>query len=159
MSFMCQVSRLLDDEHRSSIALLDRVGHALATGDAAALQALAAPLQRQLTHEIGHHFDFEEAELFPRMADAGDGDLAMLLTEEHETLRTVAAELQPLVQQLVAGTLDAAQRGALQRLAHELVERQVAHIQKETMALLPMLDDLLDDETDRQLAFTYTADA
>ena len=159
MSFQSQVSRLLDDEHRNSIALLDRVGHALAGGDAAALQALAAPLQRQLAHEIGHHFGFEEAELFPRMAEAGDADLALLLTEEHETLRTVDAELQPLVEQLAAGTLAAAQRGALQRLAHELVERQVAHIQKETMALLPMLDDLLDDETDRQLAFTYTADA
>ena len=44
-------------------------------------------------------------------------------------------------------------------MASELVERQVAHIQKETMALLPMLDDLLDDETDRQLAFTYSVDA
>lgn len=159
MSFMRQVSRVLDDEHRSSIALLDRVGRALATGDDAALQALAAPLQRQLEHEIDHHFGFEEDELFPRMADAGDADLAELLTEEHETLRAVAAELQPLAAQLSAGTLSAAQRAALQRVASELVERQVAHIQKETMALLPMLDDLLDEETDRQLAFTYSAGA
>lgn len=159
MNFMRQVSRLLDDEHRSSIALLDRVGHALAAGDAAALQTLAAPLQRQLAHEIGHHFGFEEAELFPRMAEAGDADLAQLLAEEHETLRAVATELQPLAAKLAAGTLDPAQRDALQRLAGELVERQVAHIQKETMALLPMLDDLLDDETDRQLAFAYTAGA
>ena len=37
----------------------------------------------------------------------------------------------------------------------ELVERQVAHIQKETMALLPLLDDLLDAETDGQLALEY----
>jgi hypothetical protein len=36
---------------------------------------------------------------------------------------------------------------------------QVAHIQKETMALLPMLDDLLDDDSDRELAFAYAADA
>ena len=159
MSFQCQVSRLLDDEHRSSIALLDRVDHALAGGDVRALQALAAPLQRQLAHEIGHHFGFEEAELFPRMAEAGDAELAQLLTEEHDTLRAVAAELQPLAALLVAGTLGAAQRSALQRLAGELVERQVAHIQKETMALLPLLDDLLDDESDRQLALAYTAGA
>jgi len=38
-----------------------------------------------------------------------------------------------------------------------MVERQVSHIQKETMALLPMLDDLLDDETDRELSFAYAA--
>jgi len=159
MSFTRQVSRLLDDEHRSSIALLDRVGHALAAGDNAALQALAAPLLRQLEHEIGHHFGFEENELFTRLTDAGDGGMAELLADEHQTLRAVAAELQPLAAQLAAGTLAPAQRAALQLLAGELVERQVAHIQKETMALLPMLDDLLDDETDRQLAFTYAAGA
>lgn len=159
MNFLRQVSRLLDDEHRGSIMLLDRVGHALANDDQTALLGLAAPLQRQLEHEIGHHFGFEETELFPRMAEAGDDDLAALLAEEHDTLRAVAAELQPLARQLAEGTLPAAQRATLQRLTLELVERQVAHIQKETMALLPLLDDLLDEETDRQLAFTYTAGA
>ena len=54
-------------------------------------------------------------------------------------------------------TLDAAQAGDFRRLALELVERQVAHIQKESMALLPMLDDLLDDETDRALSFACTS--
>ena len=29
------------------------------------------------------------------------------------------------------------------------------HIQKETMALLPMLDDLLDEHTDRELPSSY----
>lgn len=157
MNFMRQVSQLLDDEHRNSIALLDRVGHALTSGDAGALQPLVAPLVRQLEHEIGHHFGFEEAELFPRLAEAGDGELAELLTEEHDTLRAVADELLPLARALAGGTLADGQRAQMQRLASELVERQVAHIQKETMALLPMLDDLLDDETDRQLAFAYAA--
>ena len=36
--------------------------------------------------------------------------------------------------------------------------REVAHIQKETMALLPMLDDFLDEESDRALAFAYACD-
>ena len=48
MSFMRQVSRLLDHEHRASITLLDRLGHALAANDRAGLQALASPLLRQL---------------------------------------------------------------------------------------------------------------
>jgi hemerythrin-like domain-containing protein len=159
MSFMRQVSRLLDHEHRASITLLDRLGHALAANDRAGLQALASPLLRQLEHEIGHHFNFEEAELFPRMAEAGDGDLAAMLVDEHDTLRVVAADVLPLARALASGTLSDAQRPQLQRLATELVERQVAHIQKETMALLPMLDDLLDDDTDRALAFSYAAGA
>lgn len=159
MTFTRQVSRQLDDEHRSSIDLLDRVGNALASGDAVALDKLATPLLRQLEHEIGHHFGFEEGELFPRMMEAGDGDLASLLAEEHGTIRMVADELRPLAEQLAAGSLAQEQRPTLIRLAKELVERQVAHIQKETMALLPLLEDLLDDDTDRELAFTYATGA
>ncbi len=45
----------------------------------------------------------------------------------------------------------------LKRGALELVERLVAHIQKETMALLPMLEDLLDEDSDRELAFAYAS--
>ena len=91
------------------------------------------------------------------MAEAGDGDMAALLLEEHAAIRAVAAELLPLARAAAAGTLDDAGWDALKRGALEMVERQVAHIQKETMALLPLLDDLLDDESDRELAFAYAA--
>ena len=91
------------------------------------------------------------------MAEAGDGDMAALMTEEHEAIRAVAAELRPLAEAASRGTLDAAGWDALRRGALELVERQVAHIQKETMALLPLLDDVLDEDTDRDLAFAYAA--
>jgi hypothetical protein len=40
-----------------------------------------------------------------------------------------------------------------------MIEREMSHIQKETMALLPLVDDLLDEETDRDLAFGYAATA
>jgi len=152
-----QVSRCLDDEHRAHLELLGRVEQALVRGTGADVAALAASLLHPLQHEIGRHFDFEEQQLFPRMAEAGDGDLAALLTEEHDSIRAVADELVPLARAAAAGSLPPAGTAALKRLMLELVERQVAHIQKESMALLPLLDDLLDDETDRQLAFAYAA--
>ncbi|MEQ8696722.1 MAG: hypothetical protein RLT05_09205, partial [Bauldia litoralis] len=34
--------------------------------------------------EIGPHFRFEEDELFPRLAEMGDGSIGALLAEEHE---------------------------------------------------------------------------
>ena len=157
MTFARQVSQALDDEHRASLELVGRLERALARGADPELPALAAALVRQLEHEIGHHFGFEEDELFPRMAEAGDGELAELLTEEHESLRAVAVELQPLARAAAAGTLASAERAPFQRLTLEWVERLVAHIQKETMALLPLLDDLLDDEDDRRLAFAYAS--
>lgn len=157
---MRQVSQALDNEHRASLELLGRVEQALVRTGARhdpAFQSLASAFVRLIEHDIGRHFDFEENQLFTRLTEAGDGDIAELLTEEHAALREVGAEILPLARAAAVGTLDDETFDALRRGALEMVERQVAHIQKETMALLPMLDDLLDDDTDRELAFAYTA--
>jgi hemerythrin-like domain-containing protein len=158
MSFSRQVSQALDDEHRSNLELLGRAERVFARADDPEASQLAGRLVRHLEHEIGRHFGFEEDELFPRMADAGDGDLAAMLCEEHDTIRAVAEELLPLARAAAAGPLSAGDAGTLRRLVLEIVERQVAHIQKETMALLPLLDDLLDEDVDRELAFAYACD-
>ena len=164
MAFQSQVSRLLDEEHRALLDLLGQAEQALGRlartngpGDAS-LAPLLKRLDQQMAHDIGRHFDFEEQSLFPRLVDAGDGDMAGLLSEEHSVIREVAAELLPLARAAQAGTLDAAGWRALTQGTLELIERQVSHIQKETMALLPLLDELLDDESDGQLALAY-ADA
>ncbi|HET7524929.1 MAG TPA: hemerythrin domain-containing protein [Burkholderiaceae bacterium] len=159
-----QVSRLLDEEHRANLDLLGRLEQRLARAPRGATKAdteltgLLGRLVRQLQRDTGRHFEFEENELFPRMADAGDGDIAALLREEHDAMRELALELLPLAQAAAGGSLDDEGWQALRRATLEMVERQVAHIQKESMALLPLLDDLLDDETDQRLALDYMAD-
>jgi len=163
MSFQSQVSRALDDEHRTNLELLGRVEQAFVranTTDAAresAFVALAQSLGRHLRQDIGRHFDFEERELFPLIEQAGEGDIAALLKEEHDAIRAVATEVLPLVDRAGDAVLDDAGLRALKRGVLELVERQVAHIQKESMALLPMLDDVLDDAMDRTLAMAYAS--
>jgi hemerythrin-like domain-containing protein len=162
MNFARQTSHRLHEEHRANLGLLGRVEQALVrmprggSGDTE-LVKLAGALGQHLAQDVERHFGFEERELFTRLREAGDEGIAALLQEEHDAVRDVAAELLPLTQAAGAGTLDAAGWDALKRGALELVERQVAHIQKEEMALLPALDDLLDDETDRELAFAYAA--
>ena len=164
MGFQRQVSRVLDDEHRANLEILGRVEQGFARAPRAGsardpdLSRLAGALGRLIEQDIGRHFDFEERELFPRLADAGEGDIAGLLAEEHEAIRAVAGEVLPLARAAAAGELDDAGWDALKRGTLEMVERQVAHIQKETMALLPMLEDLLDEDTDRELAFAYASD-
>ena len=157
MSFSRQVSRTLDEEHRNNLELLGKVEQALARAmkPDAGLDGLLRQFAQALEQDIERHFRFEEESLFPRMEEAGDGDMAALLVEEHETIREVAAELLPLARAAADGTIDNEGWSALRRNALEMVERQVAHIQKETVALLPLLDDLLDDDTDRDLAFAY----
>ncbi len=154
-----QVSRILDEEHRNNIALLGKVEQALGRAPRfeAGIAGLIGQFVRALEHDVDRHFLFEEEQLFPRMTEAGDGGMAALLAEEHAAIREVAAELLPLARMAAAGAIDEANWSALRRTALELGERQVAHIQKETMALLPLLDDLLDEADDRELAFAYAA--
>jgi hemerythrin-like domain-containing protein len=161
MNFRRQVNHALDEEHRATLGLLARVEQAFVriprSGSARdpELSRLAALLASHIETDIVRHFDFEERELFPRLEAAGEGDIVGLLMEEHGAIRDVTAELLPLARAAGAGTLEAAGWEALKRGALEMVERLSAHIHKETMALLPMLDDLLDDDTDRELALLY----
>lgn len=157
-SYLRQVSRALDEEHRATLDLLDRVERAFprpGESRAADLGGLVGAFCKHLQRELERHFEFEERELFPRLIDAGDGDMAALLLDEHHAVHTVAAELLPLGDAAAAGTLDDAGWAQLKRLTLEMIERLRAHIQKETMGLLPLVDDLLDEDADRDLAFAY----
>ena len=163
MNFSRQTSRALHEDHRANLQVLARAEQAFARAqrggsavDPDFLKLIAA-LAQTLEQDIDRHFGFEERELFPRMEQAGDGGIATLLADEHEAIRAVAEELLPLARAAASSSLDAAGWDTLRQCVMELVERQVSHIQKEEMALLPMLDDLLDEETDRQLAFDYAA--
>ena len=146
MSFTTQVSRRLHEEHDATLALWGRVQRvALQPGtDARALlaQALAA-----LEGEIGRHFEFEEQALFPRLAAAGEGDIGELLTEEHVVIREAAARMKSA---LAGERFDAARTIAL-----ELSELILGHVDKEEKALLPAVDDALDEATDATLSMEY----
>ena len=102
MNFQRQVSRALDEEHRANLELLDRVerafGRASRPGEPRdpGLASLAGRLGRQIRVDIDRHFAFEEREVFPRMHETGDGDMAALLAEEHVAICSVADELIPL---------------------------------------------------------------
>ena len=160
---MNQTGMALHDEHRANLGLLGRIETALARaprGAAAqgvALLDLLRALQQQLRQDVERHFAFEERELFARLEEAGDGAIAGLLRDEHDAIRDLADELAPLLRRALDRALDDAGWDGLRAAAMELVERQVSHIQKEEMALLPMLDDLLDDETDRRIAMDYAS--
>lgn len=161
MDLRGQVNRALDEEHRATLELLGHVERAFVrappSGEARdpSLAQLAASLASHIEREIARHFEFEERELFPRLEAAGEGDIVGLLMEEHVAIREVTAEVLPLARAAAAGTLEESSREALKRGALEMVERLTAHIHKETMALLPMLEDVLDDDTDRELALAY----
>lgn len=160
--FARATSRMLDDEHRENLALLGALERTVLDVPAGrcpdeGFAALARTLARGIAGEVERHFRFEETQLFPRLDEGGEADLAALLAEEHAAIRATASELVPLLQAAAGGALDAGRFAKLKPLALELVERLGAHIHKETLALLPALETLLDDETDQMLAFDYAA--
>lgn len=159
MQFQREVNRMLHHEHRATIALLEQVERAFTHTPTPSpeLAGLAGALAQHLEQEMTRHFDFEEQDLFPRVAEAGDGDIVALLADEHVVINERVHELLPLAHAAAANALDASGWTALRRDVPELVERLLAHIHKETMALLPLLEDLIDEETDRTLTMAYAS--
>jgi hemerythrin-like domain-containing protein len=156
-----QTGRMLDEEHRRNLDLLERMERAIAGAPEATpdLRKLLGEFAHSMEVDIGRHFEFEEQHLFPRLAEAGDGSIAALMREEHEAIREVAEELLPLARDAAQGRIDEEAWDRLRLGTLELIERQVSHIQKETMAVLPLLDDLLDADSDGELALEYAATA
>jgi hemerythrin-like domain-containing protein len=163
MEFNLNITRRLHEEHAATLTLWSRLEQLLTGRDArwppAADDAAARCLREcagALAHDVTAHFAFEEAQLFPRLEDGGEGDIAQLLAEEHGVIREAAAQFAALQRQAATGALDEAGWRSLKTLALELVERLVSHVQKEEMSLLPALEDLIDEDDDRALITEYS---
>ena len=165
MDFQRQTNKRLYEEHVATLQLLGRVERVVSgragayppAADDTQWPAFARALLSAIEVEVARHFEFEERDLFPRLEEAGDGDLAALLNEEHVTIRAVAQPLADLLRQTPAAGLTPQQWQTLKTLALEFSERLGSHAQKEDGALLPVLEQLLDEDTDRELFGAYAA--
>lgn len=162
MDFTHRVPQMLHDEHMATIALLERV-EALASSRRSTPPDPAAPgfasLLREFTAmiegEVTTHFAFEENVLFPLLAGRGETDIGELLREEHDVLRELGVRLVTLARCGAAEGFSAEAWREFRSLAAELSERMLSHVQKEEMALLPVVDDAVDPDTDAVLATDY----
>jgi len=153
-----QTSRQLHEEHLHVIGLLDRLSGAAArlggtppAADDAIWSSLLPQLANALQHEVTRHFDLEEQRLFPLLREHGHGDLCELLHEEHQVIREVARPLLELVARARAGSLDAGGWKSLRMLSLELVDRLGSHARMEEDALVPVVEEILDDDTDLEI--------
>lgn len=164
MDYKRGIPRVLHDEHRATIELLDGLEDLLARGgrgvpdlDQPATRKLLAELGKMIEDEVRRHFAFEEAELFTRLAAMGDGAIGEHLTEEHQTILPVGERVGVLAAQAAMDGMNETDWEEFRALGAELIERMLAHIQKEEMALLPMLEDTLDPSEDLTLVSQYGA--
>jgi len=163
MQFDNAITRVFHDEHLQTIGLLDELDAALAkAGKRPPPAPLDEPMARLLNSviafvdsELQSHFQFEEESLFPLLAESGDEGIAELLTEEHESIRPVGREVAEMARQARVEGFQEADWQRFRQGSLELIERLTAHIQKEEMGLLPMLDSLIDADEDTTLNETY----
>jgi DUF438 domain-containing protein len=146
--FKRHVCNRLHLDHQATLGLWSSVQATLASGreDPALMRRASDALER----ELATHFELEEKELFPRLAAAGDADIGELLTEEHGAIREAGRRFIELARG--GGTLR-----ELRPLGLELAERIFAHVHKEELGLVPLIEDLLDEEADEALSLAYAS--
>ena len=162
MTFSNRVSQTLHDEHAAAMALMERIAHLLGryprghppdANDRAVAQLLAE-IAPAIEADIERHFAFEENELFPFLDAAGASAIGVHLTEEHQAIRPLGLRLVALSRAATVG-FDEASWDEFRKIGQELCDRLLAHAQKEDMALLPLLEDTMDAETEAKLYDEY----
>ncbi|MCW2275924.1 hemerythrin domain-containing protein [Rhodoblastus acidophilus] len=154
--FANRISQTLHEEHGATIELMERLeamiprktpidaGNPLLRDLAAAIEA-----------DTIRHFDFEEQHLFPMLASVGDQLIGDHLTEEHSFMRPVAQKLEGLCRAAQQNGFDDESWKQFQRAGAEFVQRMLIHVQKEEMALLPLIDGTMDSATEERLYEAY----
>jgi DUF438 domain-containing protein len=163
MYYDSQIAQVLHDEHLRIIDLMNRLEGATTgrkakvapAGDDPEAATLLADLNAELQGVAGHHFEFEEENIFPALTAIGDVAIPHMLRQEHDLLRNLSETMLPLVQKARGDGFTADDWAEFRDLALELVERQITHIQKEEMGLLPVLSDVFEGQRDGELALLF----
>jgi len=157
------VSRTMHDEHetvRMALGKLEAVvlrPHRADVPDQpdTLIARTLTEIKALLRNEVAAHFQFEEDELFPRLEADGEGGLVELLTHEHREITPLVDRLAALADKAPDGAFAQADWTAFKAVGQDVIVRLMDHIEKEEAGLVPLLDDLIDEETDAALIEGY----
>jgi hemerythrin-like domain-containing protein len=161
--FANRISQTLHDEHRATIALIQRLEQLIKRrqgaprGEDAATAQFLRELSEGAEAEVRRHFDFEENYLFAFLETLGDQAIGAHLTDEHAAMRPLGQRIASIARAAESAGFTDASWEEFRRIGREFVERMLVHVQKEEMALLPLLEDAMDSETEARLYNKYVA--
>lgn len=163
-SFDHQITRTLHDEHLATISVLERLEGVFRkygpkktpVGDNAEITTLLGDIINLVECDVKNHFSFEEEKLFPLLNAMGDSPISFILTGEHNVILPLGNLLSELAKTARADGFVDASWVQFRQSGVELIERMISHIQKEEMALLPMLEDIIEEDEDAELMMTYS---
>jgi hemerythrin-like domain-containing protein len=116
---------------------------------------LLSDLSNGLENEVDRHFTFEESHLFTYLEAVGDTGICEHLTSEHQVMRPLGVRVAALARAGASSGFTSESWEEFTRLGQELGDLMLAHVQKEEMALLPVLEENMDSETETRLYQEY----
>jgi len=163
-SFEHQITRTLHDEHLVTISVLERLEGVFQkfglkktpAGDSPEIISLLGDIINLVECDVKNHFTFEEEKLFPLLGAAGDTPISYILTGEHNVILPLGTLLSELAKSARSEGFNDASWVQFRQSGVELIERMISHIQKEEMALLPMLEDIIEEDEDAGLMMEYS---
>ena len=163
MNYTNRISQALHDEHAATVALMERLEQLLARGRRSGppdkadsnVARLLSDLSTSLESEVQRHFAFEENNIFTYLEEIGDAGIGQHLTSEHVTIRPIAIRVTEIARAASANGFAPPEWDEFRRLAQELSDLMIAHVQKEEMALLPVIEENMDAETEARLYQEY----
>lgn len=162
MSFSRRTPQVLHEDHQETISVIEALDQMIAKAKRGTPDVQDPTVRNTLEKtariigaEVNTHFTFEEDQLFTRLEAAGDVGIGMHLREEHRAILPLGLEVADLAGTALENGFNDAIWVDFRAKSGELIERMFAHIQKEEMALLPILDDLLEPDEDMEISIAY----
>ncbi len=163
MNFTNRISQALHDEHGATVALMERLEQVLARGRRGGppntkdseIARLLTDLSTGVEAEVERHFAFEEDHLFTYLEAMGDAGIGAHLTSEHAAMRPLGVRVAAVARAAAANGFTPADWDEFTRLGQQLGDAMLAHVQKEEMALLPVIEESMDAETEARLYQEY----
>ncbi len=163
MEYSRAICRTLHEDHMATVRVLENLETALTRIGRKAppdpndpdLGRLLGDVSAVMQGEITSHFAFEEEHLFPLIEEMGETPMLEILRDEHDTIRPLAARIGEAIKAYRAGALTPESWADLYDWGLELAERETFHIQKEEMAFLPLLDQIVEPEDDSALSMAF----
>ena len=163
MEFTHAISRIMHEEHMAVLALLDKIENLLTTNMGAEpphatsgdTRQLLGTMKAEINTEIKLHFAFEEEHLFPMFEDAGAGDMNAILINEHRILMPLGLGLAELAGQATSEGFSDKTWSEFKTSSGQFIDGLRSHVAKEEMGMVPLLDDIIDEDRDGELVAVY----
>ena len=163
MNFSNRICQTLHEEHVATVTLLERLQQLLInrrnsgppnTSDLTVARLLT-DLASGLGREIDRHFAFEENHLFTYLVEMGNSGIGAQLTAEHRVILPLGTRVAEIARAVAGRAFTPAEWDEFVRSGRALADNLIPHAQKEDMALLPMIEANMDQETEAHLHQEY----